>query len=355
MQYTATYYDGQTSRPHQVQVEVWGNSLRINDANINIVWAITEIEFSAFMGKGKTMLQYGAFPHQHLEFPSDSPLAIALKAYLPGLSGKPTKEVRQYEAFLKAALIMAGVAAGLLLALYYWLLPVVVSFVVSKIPVSAEVAIGEKFYQGLMGNARVDKKATAALTGFAGCIDFETKYPLRFTVVENKDVNAFALPGGHVVVYSGIIDKLKTPEELAALLAHEVTHIKERHSLNALTRSMAGSVLLSFVFGDDGTLANLLLSKADEIHQLGFSRSMEKEADLKGLQLMANNHLDTQGMLRLMQRLQAQENENRSKGVPAYLSSHPLTEERITYITEQPIPASQTRNKAIEEAWRLLK
>ncbi len=352
MQYTATYYDGQTSRPHLVQVEVWGNLLRINDANINIVWTITEIEFSAFMGKGKTMLQYGAFPHQYLEFPSGSPLAIALKEYLP----KPPKVVRrQYEAFLKAALIMAGVAAGLLLALYYWLLPVVVSFVVSKIPVSAEVAMGEKFYQGLMSNAHVDKKATAALTGFAGCIDFETKYPLRFTVVENNDVNAFALPGGHVVVYSGIIDKLKTPEELAALLAHEVTHIKERHSLNALTRSMAGSVLLSFVFGDDGTLANLLLSKADEIHQLGFSRSMEKEADLKGLQLMANNHLDTQGMLRLMQRLQAEEKENLSRGAPAYLSSHPLTEERITYISEQPIPPPQTRNKAIEDAWRPLR
>ena len=356
MQHTATYYDGQTSLPHEAQVEVFGNSLRIfYESGTGIIWAISEIEFSSFSGRGKTMLQYGTFPHQYLEFPVESTLTHALKGYLPERGGKLENMAREYNTIIKGAFILLAVLSAIVAVLYFVLLPVIASFIVGKIPVATEVALGEKFYASFVGNAKVDASATKALNNFARNIDFETTYPLKFTVVENKEVNAFALPGGNVVVFSGILDRIKSPEELAALLAHEVTHIKERHSLKGLTRNLAGSMLISLVFGDAGSLGNVLINRADDIYQLGFSRSMEKEADLEGLQIMAHNRVDTQGMLGLMQRLQEEEKKHNVSSVSSYLNSHPMTEERIAYIKENSTNNSGIHNNALYNAWRQIK
>lgn len=356
MQHTATYYDGQTSQPYEAKVEVLGNSLRIYYENSgSIIWTISEIEFSAFSGRGKTMLQYGTFPHQHLAFPVESTLTHALKGYLPEHGDKLEGKAKKYNAILTGAFIVLAILLSILAVMYFVLLPVTASIIVGRIPVSTEIAMGERFYTSFVGNAKVDVSATKALNNFASNIDFETIYPLKFTVVENKEVNAFALPGGNVVVFSGILDKIQSPEELAALLAHEVTHIKERHSLRGLTRNLAGSLLISFVFNDAGSLGNVLINRADDIYQLGFSRSMEKEADLEGLQVMAHNRIDNQGMIRLMQHLQTLEKENNVSTLSSYFNSHPMTKARINYIKENCTYNNGVHNNALDDAWRRLK
>ncbi|RYU93101.1 M48 family metallopeptidase [Emticicia agri] len=351
MQHNGIYYDGQTSQPHQAHIEVFGNSLSIYYDEKKVVWAISEIEYGSFSGKGKTMLQYAVFPHQYLEYTNDSSLAQALSGYLPkhtsGLAGR-TKE---YNAVLKAALMGIAIFSAIAAVIYFILLPFVASFIASKIPVSTEIALGEKFYESFIGDAEIDKEKTKLLNDFALKIDFETIYPLKFTVVKDNQVNAFALPGGNVVVFSGILDKIKSSEELAALLAHEVTHVKERHSLKGLARSLTGSLLISVIFGDMGSLGSVLASQADDIYQLGFSREMEKEADLEGLQLMYHNQLDPQGMIHLMERLHEEEQKQGSSKMLAYLNSHPMTDDRITYIRENSAGKTGTAHKELDSVW----
>lgn len=351
MQHTAIYYDGQTNQPHQAQIEVFGNSLSIYYDEKKVVWAISEIDYAEFSGEGKTMLQYGAFPHQYLEYYNDSPLAQVLKGYLPKPKSGVEIVAKQYNAIVKGALISIVILSAIAALIYFVILPSIASYVAGKIPVSTEIALGNKFYESFIGDSEIDAEKSKLLNDFAQKIDFETKYPLKFTVVKDKQVNAFALPGGNVVVFSGILEKIKSTEELAALLSHEVTHVKERHSLKGLARSLAGSLLISVVFGDTGALGSVLANQADDIYQLGFSRGMEKEADLEGLQIMNHNHLDPRGMVHLMERLQEEEQKQGSK-MFAYLDSHPMTEERITYIKENLQDKTGSINKNLDIIWK---
>ncbi|MFD2524144.1 M48 family metallopeptidase [Emticicia soli] len=355
MQHEATYYDGQTSQPRKAQVEVFGNSLSIYHEGQKVVWAISEIDYSPFKGKGKVMLQYGTFPHQYLEYQHDSPLAQVLQGYLPKAHSKVETMAREYNAIIRGALIGVAIFSVIASIVYFVLLPSLASYMLSKIPVSTEIAIGDKFFESFIRNAEVDKEKSKVLNDFASKIDFQTEYPLKFTVVKDKQVNAFALPGGNIVVYSGILDKMKSAEELAALLSHEATHVKERHSLQGLSRNLAGSVLISLVFGDTGSISSVLASKAEDLYQLGFSRSMEKEADLKGLQLMYHNRLDPQGMVYLMERLNEEEKKQGSTKMLSYLNSHPMTDERLAYIKEHSRKRSGISNDNLDNIWKELK
>lgn len=350
MQHTAIYYDGQTSQPHEAQIEVFGNSLSIHYEGKKVVWAISEVGYGSFSGRGKTILQYGAFPHQYLEYHNDTPLALVLSGYLPNPQGSSGPLSKQYNAILKAVLIGIAIFSAIAAGIYFILIPSVASYVAEKIPVKTEIALGEKFYENFMKNSETDAGKTKLLTEFSRHINFNTKYPLKFTVVKEPQVNAFALPGGNIVVYSRILNKIKSAEELAALLAHEVSHVKQRHSLKGLARRLTGSLLISLVVGDTGAIENILINHADDIYQSGFSRDMEREADLKGLQIMFENRLPPEGMVYLMERLHEEEKHGSTKML-AYLNSHPMTEERITYIKENSKGKSGTSNKKLDFIW----
>lgn len=180
--------------------------------------------------------------------------------------------------------------------------------------------------QALLG-AQVDTLGTKKLQAFADELDLSNHYPIQLTLVQSDIVNAYALPGGQVVVYSGLLKKIRTPEALAALLAHESSHVNERHSLNRLMRNAANGILLAVVFNDATGISGAVLSNAKTLSGLRYSRSLEKEADKKGCDLLIQNGLDVTGMLELMQILQD------IGDVPhtlSFLSTHPLTKERIT-------------------------
>ena len=352
MEHSAIYYDGKTSQPYDAQISIVGNSLTINYENGRVVWAISGIDYSSFMGKGKTMLKFGEFPHQYLEFSIDSSLFHTLETYLPKRkAGFWAFSNELANAGFRGVLIGLSIFIAITAGIYFLVLPKVAEYVVDKIPIETEVDLGKQFYESFVVNMEVDKEKTKLLSDFAKKIDFETKYPLKFTVVKSQQVNAFALPGGNVVVFSAILEKIKSPEELVALLSHEVTHVKERHSLKGLARNLSGSLVVSVVIGDMNTIGNILVSQANNIYQLGFTRDMEKQADLEGLEIMYHNKLDPQGMLHLMERLHEEEKKVGVDKMPAYLNSHPMTKERIAYITEESKGRKGVKNDSLEVIW----
>jgi predicted Zn-dependent protease len=166
--------------------------------------------------------------------------------------------------------------------------------------------------------------------------------------VASGEVNAFAIPGGHIVVYDAILDNMKTPEELAALLGHEASHIALRHSLRTIFRSMARTMFLWLIMGNQHSVISTVISNADELKGLQYSRSLETDADNNGMQLMAKSGIDVKGMLRLMQLLQKES----GKAEPAaFLSTHPVFKDRIQHIENQihHLPATTTQNPRLKE------
>ncbi len=159
-------------------------------------------------------------------------------------------------------------------------------------------------------------------------ISHKPGWEYHFVAVEDKSINALALPGGYIFVTKGMLEKLTTEAQLAALLAHEIVHVTARHTAAAMSREMG----LSFLFlgataagakipQDAGRAVGLTL----QLIGLKYSRGHEREADVAGLDYMVVAGYNPYGVVELMQMLQDQDNVRPVE----FLSSHPSPGNRI--------------------------
>lgn len=175
-----------------------------------------------------------------------------------------------------------------------------------------------------------------------GSIDSEidSRFAWEVFLVRDRSINAFAFPGGYVGVHLGLIAMTTTRDELASVLAHEMTHVTQRHIARSIGNSKRQSLLgMAALFlgvlaaarskSSDGAQAVIAGSQAATIQgQLNFSRDMEREADRIGFQVMTAAGFSPGGMASMFERLDHASHLNDSGSYP-YLRSHPLTSERI--------------------------
>ena len=167
--------------------------------------------------------------------------------------------------------------------------------------------------------------------------------PWTFHVVASEEVNAFALPGGHVYVHTGLLRAASTPSELAGVLAHEIAHGTARHSTERLTKAYGLNAVLSLITGAESGLVERLLTRVGRRGAVAkFSRDDEREADRLGLDyLHQTTRYDPRGMVRFFETLLERRRE-RPNILEQFFASHPLTEERLQAAREQlkQLPAS---------------
>ena len=148
-------------------------------------------------------------------------------------------------------------------------------------------------------------------------------------MIDSKDINAFALPGGNMFMFTGLMDRIKSSSELAAVTGHEMTHVRKQHWASAYAgqqkRALGVGVLLGLSHAGRGVQA--LAGAGEQLYSLRFSRSEEDQADAGGLENMAAAGFNLSGMVDLFNTLQ-QATGGKSGG-PEFLSDHPLTAERI--------------------------
>ena len=245
-------------------------------------------------------------------------------------------------------LVLLAVIVVALVAVYIWVVPILGDKMAEQFSKEREISMGEQMYKSITASYKIDQQKTATLNKFYQQLQYKTDYPIQITVVESGEMNAFAIPGGHIVVYDAILDRMKTPEELAALLGHEVSHVALRHSLRNIFRSLSRSMFLALITGNQSDIMSVVINNADQLKGLEYSRSLETEADDNGLRLMTISHINTQGMLWLMELLKKESN---SAEPPALLSTHPIFTERIEHIRAQlkTLPDNQTQNPQLKE------
>lgn len=217
---------------------------------------------------------------------------------------------------------------GFLLLAYFFILPFLAEMAVSFIPLAIDDKVGHLIFESNISMYENDTAQSRRVSDFAKNIHFGTERPLRFYVLRSPEENAFAIPDGSIVIYSSLLRILKSEKELAALIAHEATHVSERHTMKLLSKNAAAYLLVSVAFGDAQGVMSTLANNANSLGSLSFSRTFEEEADLKGLEILRQNRIDQQGMLDLMNTLQ----EHDSLNFPGFLSTHPITEKRIEYV-----------------------
>ncbi len=143
--------------------------------------------------------------------------------------------------------------------------------------------------------------------------------PVTVDVVRMKQVNAFAMPGNHIFVFSGLIDRAQTPDQLAGVLAHEMGHLELRHPTRGMIQELGLSAALSLMFG--GSVAGDVALLATT---LSYTRDMEREADGRAIVLLERAKIHADGLASFFRDLKKDE----KSLVPDWLSNHPGLEER---------------------------
>ena len=155
----------------------------------------------------------------------------------------------------------------------------------------------------------------------------------RFTIVNSKEVNAFAVPGGHVYINRGLIERATNMSQVAGVLAHEIAHITERHSVDQMQKAQGanlGATLLCTLTRSCGSgVTQAAVSVGGSAVMARFSRGDESEADAVGLRLVVRAGIDPNGFPQMF-RILLDERKRNPSGVEAFFSTHPLAEDRIS-------------------------
>jgi predicted Zn-dependent protease len=159
----------------------------------------------------------------------------------------------------------------------------------------------------------------------------DLRVPVTIKVIDNPQVNAFALPGGYLFVHTGLLLKADTEAEVAGVLAHELAHVAARHGTRQASRGQVAnlaSIPLIFMGGWGGYAVRQAAGLAVPLTFLKYSRNFEREADLLGLQYLYKAGYDPAAMVDFFEKLEAMEKEK--PGTMAELfRSHPVTSERM--------------------------
>lgn len=167
-------------------------------------------------------------------------------------------------------------------------------------------------------------------------------FDYQFYVIPDSTINAFAMPGGMIVVFSGLINAVETPERLAAVLAHEISHAEQRHMLRQQYRTLGTLGLTAMIFGvaqDRGTIGMA------ELTVLKYSRDMEREADRGGANLLARAGVSPKVMVEMLTIL----GEEEGGWAPTILQTHPSPESRSRLIAK--MPTMQLDLPMVNPAW----
>lgn len=266
----------------------------------------------------------------------DADTAARLLAALPeGL--RPAREALQRETRRRGRGRRLGWAAlGLVLATpllallaFFVFADPMAAWVAARIPVEHERKLGDASFASMQPGLKLQTEGEAlrAVREIGARLTVGSRYRYDFHVVENPQINAFAMPGGIVVVHTGLIAATRRPEELAGVLAHEVQHVELRHSLKGMVKQLGLSALWALATGDIG--GGLAGQAAQQMLGLSFSREAEREADEHGLDALIRAGIDPTGMPAFFGTLA-----DKSLAPPAILSTHPDSAERQQRLAE---------------------
>jgi len=160
-------------------------------------------------------------------------------------------------------------------------------------------------------------------------------FEYSFNLIESKELNAFALPGGPIYVYSGLLEKLQTQDQLTGILAHELTHVLKEHWAGAYAdnqkRKLGLAVMLTVLNAND-TIFNAASVSDALLFELPYSRKHESEADTYGFDLMVKAGYNPQGMIDVFEVLKKKSGGGRNT---EWVSDHPSLDGRIAKIKQR--------------------
>lgn len=317
-QYRGHFSDGKTARQHDVLVETTATGLRAttHDGAVAATWPFDTLRLAEEVYHDRpARFRSPAAP--------DALLTVHDAAILHDITeATPQFRSRNLLGVHHGWRIVGWSAAAFATAgLLIWALPRLAEPVAAIIPQSWEEALGRKVVNDItlflsddsaedrFCHGDVGLTALEDLTGrLAAGVD--TPYQFNVRVVRSKVVNAFAAPGGQVVVLKGLLDKAESPEEVAGVLAHEMAHVVERHATEGIVRALGLTAIIAAISGDTASIGGKSAELGATILALSYSRDVETEADRVGVAMLNAADIRADGLAGFFERLSRGNDDN---------------------------------------------
>ena len=344
MSIPAAYQDGLSAEGQAVSLRVEKRDLVILDANGAPLdrWPVEEVHLIGDPASGETIRirrGYDGAARLTLEEAWDLKL---MARQCPNLR----RTVPAFKTYWRPIAIWGLVSVTIFIVILELLLPLAAHEIAYRMPNSWHQRIGDatleqiKSFVALTGKKEKGDIVCRSAPGYALLADLTNRLTrglgqpaaIQLTVLNSEIVNAAALPGGHVVLFKGLIDFAEAPEEIAETLGHEIGHVVKRHPIIGAIEDTGTSLLIGYLFGDvfgGAALAGLgqtILNSAN-------SRDAEREADALGLDLTRRLNIDGEKAARFFDRLA--KDESSIERDLAFLSTHPASAERAATLRRQ--------------------
>ncbi|MEW6681646.1 MAG: M48 family metallopeptidase [Nitrospirota bacterium] len=333
-EWSAWYLDGRAASRQRATVRLLPNGLYIaTEQGLTLAWPYDAIRVTQGLYRGEQVRLERGGPIAEVLFIEDAAFLSGLRELAPRLASGIHDPARRTHRIVWTALAAAA-AIGMVVAVFRWGLPSFAALVARWVPVSWEVRLGDAVVKHLVPaeqrcddpvlQQRLDDVLAALTAGAASPYDF------KLLVADDDALNAFAAPGGTIVILTGLLKRTTRPEELAGVIAHEIQHIVQRHSTRAILHHASAGVLVAALTGDVSGVAAFGLDAARNLGLLRYSRGNEDEADEAGMRMMVAAGIDPSGMIAFYEVL-AREGPALPRSMQ-YLSTHPATADRVERI-----------------------
>jgi predicted Zn-dependent protease len=244
------------------------------------------------------------------------------------------------------SIIIALLLVGAFFTAIYLAKDKMVEKIANQVPVSWEKEAGDKLFSTLslqykfIKNDSLEKEFLKVAQPLLKQIE-KDGFKIDLYFVKDASINAFALPGGKVVIQTGLIENAKSWEEVMGVVSHELSHVTRRHHIRGIINNLGIFTILSAAFGDVSALAGTVINAGGELASLSNSRDFENEADETGWKYLTQAKINPKGLITFFETLSKEEKANEIKSKIddtidlSFLSTHPETKERINALKEK--------------------
>ena len=322
---TATYHDGRTSAGTPVRVRVADGLLHVEGDAVATAFPLAAVQLEPRLGDLR----------RRLDLPNGASCLVPADFEVPTPADAPARmerwvnelEVRWTPAILAAVVVLALLWGGIVYGV-----PTAARIVAERMNPAVERQMGLQALATLdriaLDDSALPEARRQALTArFAQLVAAASpaaSYTLQFRSSPPIGPNAFALPGGTVVLLDELVETAEHDDEIAAVLAHEIGHLRERHTMRHVLQTSVAGVLVAAVVGDVLSASSYAAALPAFLLEARYSRAFEFEADRVGFTILDQVGIDRAHFVRFLTRME----QKGGSSVPGFLSTHPRADER---------------------------
>lgn len=319
------YYDGLTSRKHRIEVTVAGGEIMGEGDGVSFRWPL----------KGVRIIAVEAGNIRLAPRSGDGRLVLDVAEW-EAASGLSVRAVRRANRNREGRLVVWLAVVGVTLAVGIFVgIPMAARPLARATPPAIETDMGRNMASQLQVALKPctgNPAGQASLNDLTRRLtrDVDMPFVVRVIPVHAPMVNAFALPGGTILVTDDLIADARSSDELAGVLAHEIAHIEKRHVMEAVLRSLGLGLVLDAVVGGGSGAGQQAVLLASSFTEQRYSRALEREADERAFELLAANRISTAGMADFFERLADKTSPEGVNRAAEWFATHPDSGRRAT-------------------------